>query len=126
VCTVASQCPGGACVGTSANDHICASGPTEQFCGPTETFRGCVSNADCGFTGDTCSVARNRECFDNGLPGDVVTATGVVDAPTNDQSNPTLAALFCVGPTTAPAVNSAAGLPGLGRLELPGNAAGLP
>jgi hypothetical protein len=126
VCTVASECPGGACVGTSANDHICMTGPTEQFCGPVETFRGCFSNADCGFAGDTCSVSRNRECFDNGLVGDVVTATGVVDAPTNDQSDPTLAALFCVGPTTAPAVNSAAGLPGLGRLELPGHAKGAP
>jgi hypothetical protein len=85
-----------------------------------------VSNADCGFAGDTCSIARNRECFDNGVAGDVVTASGVQSSPLHDESDPTLAALFCIGPTTAPAVNSAAGLPGLGRLELPGHAKGAP
>jgi hypothetical protein len=105
----------------SPNDHICASGPTEQFCGPVETFRGCTTNTDCTRAGDTCSISRNRDCFDNGVVGDVVAATGQPDPPSGHQSDPTLAALFCVGPTTAPAVNSAAGLPGLGRLELQGH-----
>ena len=36
-------------------------------------------------------------------------------------SGPTLAAIFCVGPTASSAVNSVAGTPGLGRLELPGH-----
>ena len=54
--------------------------------------------------------------------GESVTATGLADPPIAHQSDPTLAALFCIGPTTAPAVNSVAGLPGLGRLELPGHA----
>ena len=150
-CNVASECPGSNCnvpgtatapnqcdggIGdclpgdntpaTSATDHICGTGPFEQFCGPTETFRGCTSNADCGFAGDTCSVSRFRECFDNGTPGDVVQATGVQSTPVNDQSTPTLAALFCVGPTASGAVNGAAGLPGLGKLELPGLAQGHP
>jgi len=143
-CAAATECPGSACntpgaaaapnqcsggsgdcvadAGTpSPNDRICSSGPFEQFCGPTETFRGCVGNADCTFAGDTCSIGKNRDCFDNGVIGDVVTASGHVDVPSNHQSNPSLAALFCVGPTTAPAVNSAAGLPGLGRLELMGH-----
>ena len=40
--------------------------------------------------------------------------------PVNDASDPTLAALFCIGPTASSAVNAAAGLPGLGRLELMG------
>jgi len=44
----------------------------------------------------------------------------------DDVSNPTLASLFCIGPTTSGSVNSAAGLPGLGRLQLPGIAKGLP
>ena len=44
----------------------------------------------------------------------------------DDVSNPTLASLFCIGPTTSGSVNAAAGLPGLGRLQLPGNAKGLP
>src|SRR6185369_15350101 len=73
-CSVTSQCPGSACnipgtatapnqcdagsgdcvpgdntPATSPTDFICSSGPFEQFCGPTETFRGCTSNGDCGF-----------------------------------------------------------------------------
>ena len=132
--TAPNQCSGGSgdCTGpdnspsTSPTDKTCLSGPFEQFCGPTETFRSCTSNGDCGFAGDTCSIGRNRECFDNGLVGDVVTAQGVQSTPVNDASNPTLAALFCVGPTSSGAVNAAAGLPGLGKLELPGNANGLP
>jgi len=55
-----------------------------------------------------------------------VNATGVAQAPVHDTSNPTLAALFCIGPTTSGSVNGAAGLPGLGRLELPGIAVGRP
>jgi hypothetical protein len=50
----------------------------------------------------------------------------VVSTPVNDASDPTLAALFCIGPTTSPSVNAAAGLPGLGRLELQGHAQGIP
>ena len=54
--------------------------------------------------------------------GDTVTATGNADPPVNHESDPTLAALFCIGPTSSSAVNGAAGLPGLGRLELTGHA----
>jgi hypothetical protein len=43
-----------------------------------------------------------------------------------DEADPTLAAMFCIGPTTSGAVNGAAGLPGLGKIELPGHARGLP
>jgi hypothetical protein len=147
-CTTGSQCPGSACskpgaataanqcdaasgdcvadAGTpSPNDRVCMSGPLEKFCGPVETFRGCAVDSDCIRPGDTCSVQRFRNCFDNGTPGETITASGVQNAPVNDQSDPTLAALFCVGPTTSASVNSAAGLPGLGRLELPGHAVGL-
>jgi len=71
-------------------------------------------------------VQRFRDCFDNGVDSETLTATGVQSAPVNDVSNPTLAALFCVGPTSSASVNSAAGLPGAGRLELGGTAVGLP
>jgi hypothetical protein len=150
-CTTGTSCPGGACntpgsktapnqcdagsgdcvpgdnsPATSANDHICSTGPFEQFCGPVETFRGCTADTDCTRAGDTCSVGRFRECFDNGVVGDTVTATGTHQTPVADESDPTLASLFCVGPTTSASVNSAAGLPGLGRLELPGHARALP
>jgi hypothetical protein len=143
-CAVVSECPGGACIkpgsataanqcdaasgdcvadpGTpSPNDRVCSSGPLEMFCGPVETFRGCAVNTDCPRVGDTCSVSRFRNCFDNGIVGETLEASGHADPPSGHQSNPTLAALFCVGPTTSASVNSAAGLPGLGRLELTGH-----
>ncbi len=128
--TAPNQCDGGPgsndCVadaGTpSPNDRICSSGPFDIFCTPTETFRGCTVNGDCPFPGDTCTGGKNRDCFDNGVVGEAVNATGHADPPSNHQSNPSLAALFCIGPTTSSSVNSAAGLPGLGRLELLGHA----
>ena len=143
-CTGASECPGGACSapgtqtaanqcdggsgdcvadpGTpSLNDRICSTGPLENFCGPTETFRSCSGDGDCTFAGDTCSVARFRDCFDNGTIGETITASGHADPPSGHQSDPTLAAMFCVAPTTSASVNNAAGLPGLGRLELQGH-----
>jgi hypothetical protein len=155
-CTNNSECPSGTC-GTG-NEGSCAAGPFELYCEPVETFRGCTTNADCTFGGDTCTFGKFRECFlDNGVtvpnclgggnareacPGGIgdcpdqvapafcggvtVTATGVADPPVADQSDPTLAAMFCIGPTTSSAVNSAAGIPGLGKIELPGHARGLP
>jgi hypothetical protein len=147
-CTAASQCPGSSCGAPgeqtapnkcnvandctadpntpSPNDRKCPNGPLDIFCSPVETFQGCTVNSQCTFPGDTCSGSKFRDCFDNGNNGDVVTATGVVSPPVNDVANPTLAALFCIGPTSAPAVNTAAGLPGLGRLELGGVARGAP
>jgi hypothetical protein len=135
--TAANQCDGGSgdCVpgdnspGTSANDHICSSGPFEQFCGPVETFRGCFTDADCngecgsgGACSDTCSGGRFRECFDNGVIGDQVKASGVADPFVGGVASPTLATLFCIPPSFAGSVNAANGFPGLGRLELGGHA----
>src|SRR5262249_40320861 len=106
------------------NDRICASGPNENFCGPTETFRGCAADGDCLFAGDTCSITRLRDCFDNGVIGETVSATGAPDpASSCGQFNPSLAVMFCIGPTTSGSVNNSAGLPGLGRLTIPVNAA---
>jgi hypothetical protein len=110
----------------SPNDRACSTGPFDTFCSPVETFRGCTADTDCTFPGDTCSGGKFRDCFDNGNVGDVVTATGQPDPFAAGAANPTLAALFCIGPTTAPAVNTAAGLPGLGRLELQGHATRTP
>ncbi len=140
-CTAASECPFGTCatapgVFTKPNDcdystcspdggneGTCAAGPFEQFCSPVETYRGCTTNADCPFAGDTCALGKFRECFtDNGLVGASVNASGTADPPMNHQADPTLASLFCIGPTASAAVNAVAGLPGLGRLELPGHA----
>ena len=72
-----------------------------------------------------CDVS-NRLCFlDNGIGGSII-ASGMADPPVQDTSDPTLAAVFCIGPTSAPAVNIAAGLPGPGRLTIKGTATGHP
>jgi hypothetical protein len=145
VCTVAgamnSECPTGSCgrpgLSTQPNqcdDNTCSAngqcsgGPIELSCGPVATFEGCTTDDDCTVDkvqvpGQTCSVQKTRPCFtDNGAIGGSVSATGHAVPPVNGESNPTLAALFCIPPTSAAAVNTAAGLPGLGRLELQGHA----
>lgn len=139
-CAVSSECPGSACrvpgqatapnqcddatcSPDGGNEGMCAAGPFEQFCGPVETFRGCIVNADCPRPGDTCSVGKFRDCYtDNGALGASVNATGVADPPKNHCASPILATLFCISPTASAAVNAVTGLPGLGRLELPGRA----
>ncbi|MGH7893245.1 MAG: hypothetical protein ACREQL_01170, partial [Candidatus Binatia bacterium] len=136
------------------NDGQCQTGPTDFFCQPNATMISCVDDTECTAAGvksctgggnggavctvasecpggtcdlDTCTGSKTRECFlDNGTIGNTDDATGAADPPVNDASDPTLAALFCIGPTASSAVNAAAGLPGLGRLELEGHAEGLP
>jgi hypothetical protein len=142
----ATECPGGACgvpgqatapnscnSGTTcsaiagSNSGECSGGPNDLFCAPHDSFRGCAVDSECSFPGDTCSGGKNRPCFlDNGVIGGSVSATGAVDTPVNGVAHPTLAALFCVGPTSAPSVNAAAGLPGLGRLQLTGTSTEIP
>jgi hypothetical protein len=146
----------GDCTATVGNEAECAGGPTDLFCEPNATMIGCTAggDADCDAAGlqscvgganagaicttgsecpggtcefDNCTGVQTRECFsDQGVVGGTVDASGVVDAPVNDEADPTLAALFCIGPTSSSAVNGVAGLPGLGRLELEGHAIGLP
>ncbi len=115
----------------------CTIGPTDQNCSAASGHgqRGCSSDADCGGAPGSClSIA--RRCFLTGggtfQPSgkndgsDTLTAVGVADVPMNDTSHPTLGAVFCVGPTSAPAVNNVAGLPGPGRVTIKGTARGLP
>jgi hypothetical protein len=62
-----------------------------------------------------------RPCYlDEGVIGGSVAVDGVADSPVGNTAQPTLGALFCVRPTTSAVVNIVAGLPGLGRLTLPG------
>ncbi len=106
------------CSADSQTKGHCAGGPVDTVC-RIETFRGCLQNTDCPAQGDSCG-SQNRPCYlDNGTVGGSVTAIGMADPPdANGESDPTFAALFCVGKTNA-AVNAAAGLPGLGRIQLP-------
>ncbi len=135
-CTSNPECPGGGCVtpGEPTRGNKCDGGPGDCnlstgicttglafFCS-NETFRSCTNSGQCT-GGGTCTVTGFHKCYDNGLVGDSVSADGNADAsaPGDHFADPTLAALFCIGPTTSSALNTAAGLPGLGRLELTGH-----
>ena len=115
--TAPNACTDLVCTATGGGEGACGD-PEDQNCS-IETFRGCTSNSDCPAPGDTCQT-KKRECYlDNGIVGGSVTAQGKADPPVNGKSRPTMAALFCVDPTGSSAVNAAAGLPGLGRIQLP-------
>ncbi|HEX9348899.1 MAG TPA: hypothetical protein VF919_15105, partial [Gemmatimonadales bacterium] len=110
----------------SVNEGTCAGGPFEQFCN-IERFRGCSSDANCTAPGDTCSFGKFRECYtDNGTIGNALEVQGAPDPFVAGVSHGTLGSFFCVGPTTSGSVNAVAGLPGLGRLTLPGTATLIP
>jgi hypothetical protein len=151
-CSASSECPGGSCAagneGTCAGgpfDQFCSPHATFRGCATDAqcaTDNACVGGGNAGAkcsvasecpsgscqsklggTPETCAIGKFRDCFDSGNIGESVVASGHVDVPVNHQSDPTLAALFCIGPTTSGSVNAAAGIPGLGRLELKGHAA---
>ncbi len=105
------------CAADSPTQGHCPEGPVDTVC-TIESFRGCLGDSDCPASGDSCGSAPRLCYLDNGVVGGSVSAFGMADPPTNGEADPTFAALFCVGKTNA-AVNAAAGLPGLGRIELP-------
>jgi hypothetical protein len=107
------------CSATGGGEGECTEGPIDQNC-VIETFRGCITNADCPAAGDSCG-SKNRECFlDNGTVGGQIAAVGTTTTPERHASRPTFASAFCIAPTGSAAVNNVAGLPGPGRLELGG------
>jgi len=110
----------------------CAQGPIDNNCSVASGHaqRGCSGDGDCGGGAGSC-VSLNRNCFlTGGFSGvngtNTLTAVGMADTPMADTSNPTIAAVFCVGPTGAAAVNSVSGLPGPGRTTIKGSALGRP
>lgn len=99
----------------------CLEGPVDQYCS-IDTRLGCSQHADCNppvcadcATGQTCQP-RQRTCF-----LDTVAVATAADPPCGSLASPTLGSFFCVPPTGSTAIDSAAGLPGLGRIRLPGN-----
>lgn len=98
----------------------CSAGPFDQHCN-IEAFRGCINDLDCPFPDDFCTTAP-RPCTAgyNGIVGDTVAAVGSHDTPIDHTGTSTFASVFCVAPTGSTSVNSVAGLPGPGRLELSG------
>jgi len=117
VCSVASECPGGSCnaelcTGVKQRECFLDNGVTSTVCeGGTKNGTACTTASQC--PGGVCGGASDK-------------ASGQAVVPVNDASDPTLAALFCIGPTSSSSVNAAAGLPGLGRLELQGHTQGTP
>jgi hypothetical protein len=89
---------------------------------------GAPGSADCaGGSNEGASCTGDSECPGGACQkrGELI-AQGAADPPMNDSSHPTLAAVFCIGPTGAAAVNNVAGLPGPARLTLRGIAQGSP
>ena len=108
----------------------CTAGPVTKRCSIASGLghKQCANDGECGGGVGSCQ-SFNRPCFLTGgftglVGSNTLTATGMEDAPMLDTSSPTLAAVFCVGPTTASAVNLAAGLPGPGRVTIKGTAIG--
>jgi hypothetical protein len=123
--------------GDADGEGECTNGPTDKNCSLASGHaqRGCLGDADCGGAPGSCQVFP-RGCFLTGggtfqpagtLDGsDTLTAVGEADPPVNDVSNPTLGAVFCVGPTGSSSINNVAGLPGPARVTIKGTAQGLP
>ncbi len=117
--TAPNACVDLTCTDQGGGEGACENGPIDTNCA-IESFRGCITGADCPAPGDSCG-AKLRPCYlDNGEVGGSVSVTGQADAPdANGRANPVFATLFCAPSTGGTAVNRAGGLPGLGRLRLP-------
>jgi hypothetical protein len=114
------------------NEGRCSIGPIDKHCS-IQTSVSCNTTADCQPgppmsncpTGkcepfQTC-VAETRKCFtDNGELGATLNVDGTPDPPCGDTSRPTVGTFFCVAPVAQGSVNAASGLPGLGRVRIPG------
>jgi hypothetical protein len=115
---------------TAGGDGDCAAAGLKSCTGGANANKVCTVAGDCpGGTCDLdkCTGIKTRECFpDNGVVGGTTSVSGQADPPVNGEADPTLAAIFCIGPTSSSAVNGVAGLPGLGRLALQGHARELP
>ncbi len=142
-CSAASACPSGACATVSSgsthpnqcddfvctpdtppdddsiDEGICAAGPFDLYC-TIETFRGCLTNADCTAPGDTCFTGRFRPCFTtDGNIGEDVQVGGVAEPPVLGSANLVLGALSCIPPGGSGFNNAILGAPGLVRATLP-------
>jgi hypothetical protein len=115
-----NACDDGVCtLGSNGITGECRSGPFEGRCRPSEPFRSCQTDAECG-SGDTCQGAA-RKCFAfGGQVGDSVGVATTADAPVRQLAHPTLGALLCGPATRSTMANDTYGLPGPIRLQVPG------
>ena len=113
-----NACADGVCVDSGGNDSFCATGPDDTWCdGLTRPdgggLVGCGQNADCtpliiGVDAGTCTLIERRACFP-----ETITSDGNAHP-----FFPVAAGTYCSPATAATSVNTAAGLPGPGRLTL--------
>ncbi len=114
----------------------CEDGPNDTSCSLASGHaqRSCLGDADCGGALLSCE-SHPRKCFLTGggtfnpfadQGSDTLIAVGMADAPMNDVSNPTLGAVFCVGPTGSSSLNNVVGLPGPSRMTIKETAVGRP
>jgi hypothetical protein len=114
-----NQCEDTICSSAGGGEGVCAGNSIgDKFCDGIVRSNGegyiqCTgSNADCapsniGLPGGNCTLEKTRECFLN-----PITATGSANPQT-----PLGVAAFCIPPTSNPAINQVAGLPGPGRIK---------
>jgi hypothetical protein len=106
---LSGSCPeSGECQATAQPEGIC-SGQTFRTCFPEN------GNGDCEdtFPGAGSCQERLRPCF-----GTTISRTGTCGGSANPATG-TLVGIFCIPRTSAPAVDTTAGLPGPGALSLP-------
>ncbi len=100
-------------VGTCPASGVCEDGPIDGICNG-QTFRQCRSGTgteDCGdvYPGSGTCVDQPRPCFTTNI-----TRTGTCGTQQGE-----LVAFFCIPQTRAAAINTTAGLPGPGAVEIP-------
>jgi hypothetical protein len=108
-----NACTDGVCVNNS-----CPAGPIDGLC-ENATFRSCrleKGTEDCEnlFPGSGNCIAKTRPCFTSNI-----SAQGQC-APPNGGAEGTLVSFFCIPSTRAAAINTTAGLPGPGLVQLKG------
>ncbi|MBI5505594.1 MAG: DUF4215 domain-containing protein [Deltaproteobacteria bacterium] len=110
-----NDCDEFACSDVGGGEGECTTGPDGTSCDAVVRANGmgvlsCATNDDCspeavGIPAGSCTLVERRNCF-----LDPIVATGHADP-----AAPIGAAAFCIPPTSSPAINSVAGLPGPGR-----------
>ncbi len=121
-CYCPNQIQPNACIDGICTNGECLANDPDGLCA-NERFRSCrleLGSEDCEdtFPGSGNCIAKNRPCFGNNI-----SATGECAVPGEEG---TLVSFFCVPSTRAAAINTTAGLPGPGLVQLRGRSVRTP